>query len=206
MFAAAASTRNGAWFVIALALGLRQGETLGLRWDDVDFDNQILIVRRARVRPRYEHGCNGNCGHKYAGYCPKRRETRGRAGPRPGGRATRTDRTLAAVDRPARPDLIDDPHWPALATALDRADRAGYDVEARLSSLIARRPLPGAHAGRALYYRLGDECEEALGPPSSYRWTRADKPPRRQVPPRPTPHEQSLRRRSARHHADDAAP
>lgn len=76
MFAAAAATRNGARFVIALALGLRQGEVLGLQWDDVDFDNQVLTVRRARVRPRYEHGCGGTCGRKYAGYCPQRRETR----------------------------------------------------------------------------------------------------------------------------------
>ena len=97
MFAAAASTRNGARFVIALALGLRQGEVLGLQWNDVDFDNQVLTVRRARVRPRYEHGCAGICGHTYAGYCPQRRETRP---------ATDTPKSLAGRRTVGLPDPL----------------------------------------------------------------------------------------------------
>jgi integrase len=36
LFTAAATARNGARFVVALALGLRRGEALGLRWSDVD--------------------------------------------------------------------------------------------------------------------------------------------------------------------------
>jgi integrase len=45
-------------------------------------------VRRARLRPRYEHGCDGTCD-KLAGYCPRRRlvrpetdDTKSRAGRR----------------------------------------------------------------------------------------------------------------------------
>ncbi|WP_224403813.1 site-specific integrase [Pseudonocardia sp. ICBG1034] len=67
----AAEGRNHARWAIALALGLRQGEVLGLRWTDVDLDTGTLVVRRGRLRPRYRHGCGGSCGKK-AGYCPKR--------------------------------------------------------------------------------------------------------------------------------------
>ncbi|MGA6156820.1 tyrosine-type recombinase/integrase [Stenotrophomonas sp. NPDC087984] len=73
--------RNSARWMLALALGLRQGETLGLRWSDVDLGNEYLKLRRNRLRPRYEHGCPeaSPCGRK-AGYCPDkvqvRRETK----------------------------------------------------------------------------------------------------------------------------------
>jgi len=68
---AASERRNSARWAIALALGLRQGEVLGLCWTDVDLTTGTLWVRRARLRPRYEHGCGGTCGKK-AGYCPRR--------------------------------------------------------------------------------------------------------------------------------------
>jgi integrase len=68
---AAGERRNSARWAIALALGLRQGEVLGLRWSDVDLDTGTLWVRRGRLRPRYSHGCGGSCGKK-AGYCPRR--------------------------------------------------------------------------------------------------------------------------------------
>jgi integrase len=61
---------------IALALGLREGETLGLLWTDIDLDRGVLRVRRGRVRPKYEHGCGGACNRKHAGYCPDRRQVR----------------------------------------------------------------------------------------------------------------------------------
>jgi integrase len=70
---AALNQRNGSRWAIALALGLRQGEALGLRWEDVDFELATLRVRRSRVRPKYRHGCDASpCGRKYAGYCPAR--------------------------------------------------------------------------------------------------------------------------------------
>lgn len=85
---AADDRRNSARWAVALALGLRQGEALGLKWADVDTERGVLMVRRSRRRPRYVHGCGGDCGRK-AGYCKQRRranpetaETKSRAGRR----------------------------------------------------------------------------------------------------------------------------
>lgn len=47
---------NRARWAIALALGLRQGEVLGLRWSDVDLERGLLWVRKSRLRPIYRHG------------------------------------------------------------------------------------------------------------------------------------------------------
>ncbi|MGW0310225.1 tyrosine-type recombinase/integrase [Streptomyces flavidovirens] len=67
----ASKLRNSARWSIALALGLRQGEALGLRWSDVDLKAGILRVRKNRLRPKYLHGCGGECGTK-PGYCKQR--------------------------------------------------------------------------------------------------------------------------------------
>lgn len=42
--------RNAARWSVALSLGLRQGEALGLQWCDVDFDAGTISVRRALAR------------------------------------------------------------------------------------------------------------------------------------------------------------
>jgi integrase len=87
---AAAGRRHPVRWYLALALGLRQGEALGLKWSDVDLTNGILRVRRSRLRPKYAHGCGGTCGKAHAGYCPERKpirpatkDTKSRAGNRP---------------------------------------------------------------------------------------------------------------------------
>jgi integrase len=84
----ATGRRNGARWVLALALGLRQGEALGLQWPDVDLDSGSIRIRRGRLRPKYVHGCGGTCGRK-PGYCPEKKqirpdtgETKSRAGRR----------------------------------------------------------------------------------------------------------------------------
>ncbi len=89
LLAEAAEVRNTARWVIALALGLRQGEVLGLKWEDVDFEVGVILVRRGRLRPRYQHGCGDKCGRK-PGYCPQKinvrretKDTKTRAGKRP---------------------------------------------------------------------------------------------------------------------------
>ncbi len=41
---------NEALFILALATGMRRGELLGLKWQDIDFDNNVLHVRRTLSR------------------------------------------------------------------------------------------------------------------------------------------------------------
>ncbi|OWV01634.1 site-specific integrase [Micromonospora wenchangensis] len=86
---AASERRNSARWAIALALGLRQGEVLGLRWNDVNLNDGTLTVRRARQRPKWKHGCTKPCGRKFGGHCPDRQplraetaDTKSRAGRR----------------------------------------------------------------------------------------------------------------------------
>lgn len=50
LLAAAAETRLEAMWRLAITGGLRQGEILALRWDDVDLDNGLLTVRRSLRR------------------------------------------------------------------------------------------------------------------------------------------------------------
>jgi integrase len=47
---AARNTRNAARWTVALAVGLRQSETLGLRWSDIDLDAGKLSVKRGLHR------------------------------------------------------------------------------------------------------------------------------------------------------------
>lgn len=45
--------RMEALYSVAISLGLRQGEALGLRWSDVDLDNRVLNVRhQLQTKPR----------------------------------------------------------------------------------------------------------------------------------------------------------
>lgn len=50
VLAAAREVRNAARWSVAFALGLRQGEALGLRWSDVDLNKGIVVVRHSLGR------------------------------------------------------------------------------------------------------------------------------------------------------------
>nr|WP_222851790.1 tyrosine-type recombinase/integrase [Phytoactinopolyspora mesophila] len=119
----AGERRNSARWAIALALGLRQGEALGLRWTDVDLTGAVLRVRRSRLRPKYGHGCGETCGKK-PGYCPQRvqvnrdtKDTKSRAGKRAIGlpgeivALLREHKERQDVDRVAAGDLWCDEGW-----------------------------------------------------------------------------------------------
>jgi integrase len=69
---AAAGSRNAVRWTLALALGLRRGEALGLQWADVDLDAGTLTIRRQLQRVPWEHGCSDSnkCGP--APECPLR--------------------------------------------------------------------------------------------------------------------------------------
>lgn len=74
---AARSTLQPARWSIALSLGMRQGEVLGLLWDDVDLDEGVLRVRRSAQRHTWEHGCEPvdgqrSCGRKRGAECDHR--------------------------------------------------------------------------------------------------------------------------------------
>ena len=53
----AATRRNGTRWSVALGMGLRQGESLGLRWQHVDLDAGTLTVRWQLQRFAWQHGC-----------------------------------------------------------------------------------------------------------------------------------------------------
>jgi integrase len=50
LLAAVEADRLAALFTVALAVGLRQGEALGLRWSDIDLERGTLTVQRALQR------------------------------------------------------------------------------------------------------------------------------------------------------------
>ncbi len=137
---AAQKRRNTARWAVALALGLRQGEALGLKWSDVDFSRGVLWVRRSRRRPRYAHGCGDTCGRK-AGYCPQRRrtnpetaDTKSRAGRRAVGlppqlvQLLRAHRIAQDKERQAAGESWTDGDWLfATATGRGSSTRVDYD-------------------------------------------------------------------------------
>lgn len=69
---AATELPNGARWSVALALGLRQGEALGLMWDDIDFEKHQLRVRRQLQRPSWHHGCGDPEPDHQPFKCPQR--------------------------------------------------------------------------------------------------------------------------------------
>lgn len=77
VLAAAQSTAHPARWSMALSLGLRQGEALGLLWSDIDLDNGVMRVRRSAQRHTWRHGCDvvdgqPACGHKRGAECERR--------------------------------------------------------------------------------------------------------------------------------------
>ena len=69
---AAERRRNSARWSVGLAIGLRQGEALGLRWSYVDLDAGTMDVFWQLHRRPFEHGCGKppTCGRRRAGNCP----------------------------------------------------------------------------------------------------------------------------------------
>lgn len=67
IIAAALKRRNGVRFVIALALGIRQGEALGIRWDRLDRRRRSLRLVKQLQRQTWQHGCADphRCGESW---------------------------------------------------------------------------------------------------------------------------------------------
>lgn len=71
--------RNALRWELALVLATRQGETLGLEWSAVDYEEAPgggppecpdIRIDKQLVRRLYAHGCDGACGKKRAVDCP----------------------------------------------------------------------------------------------------------------------------------------
>jgi len=69
-----AEARKGSQYarlLVALMLGLRQGECLGLRWKNVRTDREYITVSESLGRRKWKHGCSPDC-HLPAARCPAR--------------------------------------------------------------------------------------------------------------------------------------
>jgi integrase len=54
------------YFKFAFCIGLRQGEQIGLKPADIDWDNQILTIRRAMTRDEHGRPVEGRTKNKYS--------------------------------------------------------------------------------------------------------------------------------------------
>ena len=94
----ALSKRNGVRFVIALALGLRQGEALALKWSRLHEPSKTLEIMKGLQRRTWQHGCDNPhaCGARYhkTKPCPQNCKRHQRACP-----------------PPCRPDCISHARW-----------------------------------------------------------------------------------------------
>jgi integrase len=79
--------RNGVRFVIALALGLRQGEALALKWNRLHEPSKTLEIMKGLQRRTWQHGCDDPhaCGDRYhkTKPCPPSCKRHQRACPQP---------------------------------------------------------------------------------------------------------------------------
>jgi integrase len=104
----AARRRNAARWSVALSLGLRQGEALGLQWADLDGEAGTLRIRRAVQRRTWAHGCQAagvdapSCGHRRGAECPARHG----GGVRLVETKTRASRRTIALPPPLVQDLL----------------------------------------------------------------------------------------------------
>ena len=180
--------RNGARWALALALGLRQGEALGLKWTDLDLTRASLTVRRGRLRPRWEHGCGGTCGRRYGGHCPDRKplrketaETKSRAGRRTIGlpeqlvELLRTHREQQDVERDRAGVLWTEGEWLfATERGIPLNPRTDYTQWKNLLDTAGVRdmPLHGArHTAATVLLLLGVPDRAVMG---LMGWTKAE--------------------------------
>lgn len=57
---------------LGLLTGLRSGEAMGWRWEDIDLDHAVGRLSWSLTEASFLHGCGGRCGRKRAGNCPER--------------------------------------------------------------------------------------------------------------------------------------
>jgi integrase len=57
---------------LGLLTGLRSGEAMALRWEDIDFERGVAELSWSLTEASFRHGCGGTCGTIRAGNCPQR--------------------------------------------------------------------------------------------------------------------------------------
>jgi hypothetical protein len=92
----------------------------------------------------------------------------------------------AVVRELAGAAVVEDPAWPGLAEAIDRAHAAGWDVREGVPRLVAQQEMPHRHPARELHYRLLGDCPAAM-PTLSTVDAGSGPVSRRQAPPQPAP-------------------
>lgn len=114
--------RNGVRFVIALALGTRQGESLALKWENFNERRGTIRIRKALQRQTWQHGCKDahSCGAEYH-----------KTKPCPDG----CKRHTRACPPPCPPDCTDHARWCPQR-------RNGGLVEVDVKSRAGRRTIP----------------------------------------------------------------
>lgn len=177
---AAKQRRNSARWAVALALGLRQGEALGLMWRDVDLESGTLVVRRQRLRPKWRHGCPTPCGRKLGGHCPQRvplrpatADTKSQAGKRGIGlpdpliTLLKTHRKRQAADRAVACDLWQDTDYvftsPTGQPIHPRTDFAEWKRLLRQAGVQERRLHDARHTAATVLLLLGVPERTVMG-------------------------------------------
>ncbi|MGA8417974.1 MAG: site-specific integrase [Candidatus Dormiibacterota bacterium] len=144
---AVSGDRLQALYSVALALGLRQGEILGLSWNEVDFELGVIHVRRTLQR--------GNGGFMLAE--PKTDRSRRSIGPLPTQLldVLRAHRTRQAEERLATRNWNND--WQLVFTTLTGRPLHSADVTHAFQTHLARAGLP-----RKRFHDLRHTCASFL--------------------------------------------
>lgn len=144
--AAASGDRLEALYSVAVAVGLRQGEALGLHWQDVDFDKGLLHVRRALQR----------IGGQFTFVEPKtRRSRRTLMLPAPAVSRLREHRARQIQER-----LLAGPAWQE--SDLIFTTRTGKPLDGTNVTTGFQRLLARAHLPRKRFYDLRHSCATLL--------------------------------------------
>lgn len=185
LLATAAGMPNAARWSVALALWLRQGEALGLLWEDVDLDAGTLTVRRAlqrvagkgltSVQPKSFAGRRTMAlpaAHRIATPAP------GLAAPAAHGRRQRLARRWLRV-RPGQRQAVRGPNgseaWKRLLKAAGVRDARLHDARHTAATLLPPAGR-GAAGGHAAARALTDRHDDALHPRGSRAGTRGRSP------------------------------
>jgi len=105
--------RLEALYIVLISLGLRRGEALGLRWEDVDIERGTVVIRRSLKRLRNRQAADGTYleGRRTRLECgsPKTQDSwRTQNLPGPAATALKRHRSRQAAEKLAAPSWADD--------------------------------------------------------------------------------------------------